>query len=112
MCSVVKLEGASEPKSWNRVDFCRVSCIVFCISCKITKANLVRRGSTAMTEQAIPENVEVLSLSAKNLATRRKSAADLQENRSMYVEFVEYMHFSFPRQLILIICAGLWVRMC
>ena len=37
-----------------------------------------RRGSTALTEQAIPEHVELLS--ATSLATRRKSAADL-ENR-------------------------------
>ena len=45
-----------------------------------------------MTEQAIPENVEILSLPAKILATRRKSAADLLENRLM----LKYMHFSSP----------------
>ena len=36
-----------------------------------------------MTEQAIPENVELLFPSSVNLATRRKSAADLLENRFM-----------------------------
>ena len=50
-----------------------------------SNASLVRRGSTAMTEQTIPENenVEILTLPAKIPATRRKSAADLLENRLM-----------------------------
>ena len=50
--------------------------------------NLCRRGSTVMTEQAIPENVELLFPSAVNLATRRKSAADLLENRFMENKFL------------------------
>ena len=45
-----------------------------------------------MTEQAIPENVELLFPSAVNLATRRKSAADLLENRFMENKFISIVN--------------------
>ena len=47
---------------------------------------IARRGSAALTEKekAIPENKELLS--APNLATRRKSDADLLEHRLMEIK--------------------------